>query len=420
MRGAVLGPHGGLLAGRVVLSRVTRIWPVAALALLALAGLAWWAMPGSVDGVAVRTQDLTRTLQFTARVETRNRVELGVTQTARVEQVAVREGEPVRKGQPLIVLEQDEARAALAQAEANLAQARARLGSQQALALPSARAALAQADATVQAAQAELQRTEALVAQGFFSQSRMDEARRATDVARAQRDAARAQVTANAAQGAEQASARAQALAAEAAVQVARARLDQTTVRAPADGVVLVRAVEPGQIVQAGKALMTVSVAGPTELVASVDERFLAQLQVGQQARVVADAFPQQPFDARVDRLAPAVNAQSGAVEVTLSVVPPVPPFLREDMTLSVEAITGTRRGALVLPLQAVRGIRSAEGADQGTVMVVDAGRAQPRTVTLGLRTLGEIEVTAGLQAGDTVLLDPTVTEGARVRLRTP
>lgn len=397
-----------------------RALPLSVAGALLLGGLGWWVWPAAHTGVAVRAQDLTRTLQFTARVETRNRVELGVTQTGRVLQVPVREGEAVKQGQPLIVLEQDEARAALAQAEANLAQARARLTSQQSLALPSAQATLAQADATWQAAQAELKRTEALVAQGFFSQSRMDEARRASEVAQAQRDAARAQVKANAGQGVEQAAVRAQWQGAEAAVQVAQARLDQTTVRAPADGVVLVRAVEPGQIVQAGKALMTVSVVGPTELVASVDERFLAQLQVGQQARVVADAFPQQPFDARVDRLAPAVNAQSGAVEVTLSVVPPVPAFLREDMTLSVEAITGTRRGALVLPLQAVRGIRSAEGADQGTVMVVDDRRAQPRTVTLGLRTLGEIEVAAGLQAGDTVLLDPTVTEGARVRLRTP
>lgn len=396
-----------------------RRWlPVGVAGVLLVAGLAWWAMPASMPGVVVQRSDLTRTLQFTARVETRNRVELGVTQTGRVLEVKVREGEAVRRGQSLIVLEQDEARAALAQAEANLAQSRARLSSQQSLALPSAQAAQAQAEATLQAAQAELKRTEALVAQGFFSQSRLDEARRAAEVAQAQRDAARAQWKANAGQGAEQAAARAQALAAEAAVQLARARLDQTTVRAPADGAVLLRAVEPGQIVQAGKALMTVSVAGPTELVASVDERFLSQLQVGQAAKVVADAFPQQPFDARVDRLAPAVNAQSGAVEVTLAVVPPVPAFLREDMTLSIEVVTGVRRGAQVLPLQAVRDVRAVPGGEQGTVMVVEDGRARPRNVKLGLRTLDQIEVLGGLEDGDTVLRDPTVAEGTRVRAR--
>lgn len=396
-----------------------RRWlPVGVAGVLLVAGLAWWAMPASMPGVVVQRSDLTRTLQFTARVETRNRVELGVTQTGRVLEVKVREGEAVRRGQSLIVLEQDEARAALAQAEANLAQSRARLSSQQSLALPSAQAAQAQAEATLQAAQAELKRTEALVAQGFFSQSRLDEARRAAEVAQAQRDAARAQWKANAGQGAEQAAARAQALAAEAAVQVARARLDQTTVRAPADGAVLLRAVEPGQIVQAGKALMTVSVAGPTELVASVDERFLSQLQVGQAAKVVADAFPQQPFDARVDRLAPAVNAQSGAVEVTLAVVPPVPAFLREDMTLSIEVVTGVRRGAQVLPLQAVRDVRAVQGGELGTVMVVEDGRARPRNVKLGLRTLDQIEVLGGLEDGDTVLRDPTVAEGTRVRAR--
>lgn len=396
-----------------------RRWlPVGVAGVLLVVGLAWWAMPASMPGVVVQRSDLTRTLQFTARVETRNRVELGVTQTGRVLEVKVREGEAVRRGQSLIVLEQDEARAALAQAEANLAQSRARLSSQQSLALPSAQAAQAQAEATLQAAQAEFKRTEALVAQGFFSQSRLDEARRAAEVAQAQRDAARAQWKANAGQGAEQAAARAQALAAEAAVQVARARLDQTTVRAPADGAVLLRAVEPGQIVQAGKALMTVSVAGPTELVASVDELFLSQLQVGQAAKVVADAFPQQPFDARVDRLAPAVNAQSGAVEVTLAVMPPVPDFLREDMTLSIEVVTGVRRGAQVLPLEAVRDVRAVPGGEQGTVMVVEDGRARPRNVKLGLRTLDQIEVLGGLEDGDTVLRDPTVAEGTRVRAR--
>lgn len=391
-------------------------WIVAAV--VAVAAGAWWlTRPAVLPGVAVQAQPLTRTLQFTARVESRERVDLGVTQTGRVERVLVREGDRVTAGQTLLVLEQQEAQAALAQAEANLTQAQARLGSQQSLALPTAQASLAQAEATWAAAQRDLQRTQDLVAQGFFSQQRLDEAQRAEQVARAQRDAARAQVQANQRQGAEQLNVQAQRQAAQAAVDVARARLAQTVVRAPGDGQVLVRSVEPGQIVQAGKALLSVGVNGPIELLASVDERFLAQLQVGQAAKVVADAFPHQPFDAKVTRLAPGVNAQTGAVEVTLGVAEPVPAFLREDMTLSVEVVTGQRPKARVLPLQAVRDIRAGEGSESGTVMVVREGRATAQTVRLGLRTLDRVEVVSGLDEGAVVLRDPTVAEGQRVRV---
>ncbi len=396
--------------------RVSRRLGWIAAAVVAVAAGSWWSMrPTVLPGVAVQAQPLTRTLQFTARVESRERVDLGVTQTGRVERVLVREGDRVTAGQALLVLEQQEAQAALSQAEANLTQAQARLGSQQGLALPTAQASLAQAEATWAAAQRDLQRTQDLVGQGFFSQQRLDDAQRAEQVARAQRDAARAQVQANQRQGAEQLNAQAQRQAAQAAVELARARLAQTVVRAPGDGQVLVRSVEPGQIVQAGKALLSVGVNGPIELLASVDERFLAQLQVGQAAKVVADAFPNQPFDAKVTRLAPGVNAQTGAVEVTLGVAEPVPAFLREDMTLSVEVVTGQRPQARVLPLQAVRDIRSGEGGESGTVMVVREGRAMAQTVRLGLRTLDRVEVVSGLNEGAVVLRDPTVAEGQRV-----
>lgn len=344
-----------------------------ALLLILIAVGAWWVMrPVTVEVVRPQVQDLSRTLQFTGRVESRERVDLGVTVTGRVEAVRVREGDRVQAGQVLITLEQDESLAAQAQAEATLAQA----------------------NATLQAARAELKRVRELVAQGFFSQANLDETLRAERVARAQRGAAQAALT------------------------VARARQSQTAVRAPANGQVLVRQVEPGQIVQAGKALLTVAVDGPTELVASVDERFLSQLQVGQRGKVVADAFPAQPFDAVVARLAPSVNAQTGAVEVTMSVPAPEPPFLREDMTLSIEVLTGQRPAARVLPLQAVRDRQVRDGRDEGTVMVLRDGRASPVLVVLGLSNLSQVEVTAGLTDDATVLLDPTVAEGTRVRAR--
>lgn len=377
--------------------------------------LAWRWRPVAAEGLVPAARPLARTLQFTARVQTPQRVDLGSTVTGRVASVGVREGDAVKAGAPLLRLESDEARAALMQADAAWRQAQARVDSQQALARPVADAALTQAEANLLVAERELQRTQDLVARQFLSAARMDEARRAVEVARAQRDSARAGLQAQQPQGAESRNAQLQVDAAQAARAAARARLDQTELRAPAAGRVLSRAVEPGQIVQPGRALITLGVDGPTELVGLVDERFLAQLQVGQAASVVADAYARQPFGAKVTRLAPAVDAQRGAIEVRLVPEGERPAFLREDMTLSVEVVTGRAQAARVLPLRVLRG---APDGDRAQVGVAPDGRVELRALRLGLRTLDQVEVLEGLADGEAVLTDVQLPPGARVRLR--
>jgi HlyD family secretion protein len=265
------------------------------------------------------------------------------------------------------------------------------------------------------AAQADLQRQKELVAQGFVSPARLDEATRAVAVADAQLKSARASRAANAEQGTELVQAQAQVDAAQAALQTAQAKLAQTVLTAPADAQVLVRAVEPGRIVQPGAALLTLALSGPLQLVAQVDERYLDQLQVGQPAVVVADAFATESFAARVLSIAPLVNAQRGAVEVKFSLLQVAPAFLREDMSLSVEVETARREQALVLPVTALRQ-ESAGAQRQAHVRLVRGGRVAEQTVQLGLRTLESVEVLTGLSAGDQVLLGPTPEPGRRVR----
>ena len=444
------------------------LWLLGAVLLLAglgFAGTAWWRGP-QVEVIEVRRAPLVRTLQFSARVATLSRVDIGSTLTGRVEQVQVREGDAVQAGQVLVQLESDELRAALAQTEAAEQQARAALAGLRGSGRAAAQGALAQAEATQRAADAALARAEQLVAQGFYSGAQLDAARRAAAVAGAQSRSARAQVQASADAGTDVAQARAQLDVARAAASAARARLAQASLRAPLDARVLVREVEPGQIVQPGKALLSLALAGPTQLVAQVDERFLDQLRPGQSAAVVADAFPDQRFAARVLSLAPAVDAQRGAIEVKFALADSTPPaFLREDMTLSVEVETGRRNSALVLPQSALRPLAAgsantvsgggggggggggagvpatnavpsaaapdagnavAAAAPQGTareVLVVQGGRAQLRSVRLGLHTLGAVEVLDGLQEGEQVLVRSAgakgpLQPGPRVRAR--
>lgn len=388
----------------------TLLW-LAALALLSAAVGGWWWWRGvAVDAVTLHSAPLVRTLQFSARVATLSRVEIGSTVTGRVAQVLVDEGAQVHRGDVLVQLEADEQRAALAQAVAAEQQAQARVAGLRSSGRSAAQAALAQAEATLVAARQSFARAQQLVAEGFYSAAQLDEARRALGVAQAQQGSARAQVQANADAGTEVVQAQAQVALARAATAAAQARLAQLALLAPTDARVLLRAVEPGQIVQPGKALLSLALAGPTQLVAQVDERFLDQLQPDQSATVVADAFPAQRFAARVLSIAPAVDAQRGAIEVKLVLEGAAPAYLREDMTLSVEVETARRDSALVLPLALLRA--------QDTVLVLQDGRAQLRSVRLGLRTLDAAEVLDGLAEGEVVLQGSALQPGQRVRAR--
>ena len=388
-----------------------------ALALLGLAAFWLWRLRGPlVPAVIAQQAPLLRTLQFSARVATASRVDVGSTVTGRVLRVAVIEGDEVRAGALLVQLENDELRAALDQARATEQQAAARLAGLRSTGRSGALAGVAQADSVLLAARADLQRNQDLLARGFVSPARLDEARRAVAVAQAQQDAARALRLANGDNGTDVAQARAQLALASAATAGAHARLAQATLTAPADGRVLARLVEPGQIVQPGKPLLSLALAGPRQLVAQVDERYLQQLQVGQLAGVRADAFPDQRFAARILRIAPLVDAQRGAVELKFT-LPQAPAFLREDMTLSVEVETARRQRTLVLPLDALRSEDSSSAT--ATVWLARDGRVQARPLQLGLRTLDAVEVLQGLAAGDVVLLAATAAPGQRVRADT-
>ena len=199
---------------------------------LVLAAVAWLRGP-QVDVIEVHRAPLVRTLQFSARVATLSRVDVGSTVTGRVAEVRVMEGATVHAGDVLVQLEDQEGRAALAQAEAAEQQARARLAGLRSSARTTAQATLAQAQATERTAQAALTRAQQLVSQGFYSPAQLDEVRRTATVAQEQVRSASAQVQANADGGTDLVQAQAQLEAAHAATAAAQARLAQATLRAP-------------------------------------------------------------------------------------------------------------------------------------------------------------------------------------------
>ncbi len=96
-------------------------------------------------------------------------------------------------------------------------------------------------------------------------------------------------------------------------------------------------------MVQPGRTLLVVARDGPTQLSVLPDEKNLAFLRLGQPATASVDAFPDRVFPARVAYIAPAVDLSRGTVEVKLD-VPDPPPFLRPDMTVSVNVEVGRDR----------------------------------------------------------------------------
>jgi HlyD family secretion protein len=376
-------------------------WSIAALLLIAVAGAAVLA---SRRGTPVQTVPVARTgivqsVVATGRLNAPARMDIGAEVTATVLEVRVREGDRVKAGDVLLRLSDAEARAALQQARAALIEARGRATQQATVAAPVATQAVVQAEAALTSTERDYRRTQELVAQGFFSQQKLDEGRRALDTGRSALQSARVQAQANQPGGIERSLAASRVDQALAAVEIAQARLARLSIASPVDAIVLTRSVEPGSMAQPGRALLSLAAQGGTRIDANVDEKNLRLLTPGMPARAVADAYPGQSFDAQLNYIAPAVDPQRGTVEVRLA-VPNPPPFLRPDMTVSVELVGGTKKDALVLPSGAVR------DADREApwVLALQEGRAVRVAVKLGLRGVGSVEITEGLKEGDAVI----------------
>jgi membrane fusion protein (multidrug efflux system) len=243
-----------------------------------------------------------------------------------VAEVLVSDNQRVEQGQILVRLDDADARARLAQAEANLAAllaavdtVDARAAQEQAM-IASRAAGVAQARAQANLAQAQVQRYSTLQRQGWVSQQRIE-----TEQAGAQ-TAAAAVAEAQAALVAEQRTAgvlgstRSQSLAAvelaRAAVELARTILDRTVIRAPVAGVVGARGVRAGQYVRPGGQLLSLVPLGDTYVVANFKETQLGRLRLGQTVHISADAFPDQDLTGRIESFAPATGAEFALIPV--------------------------------------------------------------------------------------------------------
>ena len=369
-------------------------------------------------GPVVRTTSpVTRALEqhvvASGRVWVPARIQISAQVPGLVIAIGAVEGQRVTAGSLLVQIDDAEARAAVEQAKAAVEQANARVEQLRRVGAIVANEELRQAETNLERAESDFERTSELAAAGAVAAQEVEDARRAREIARARRNAAEAQQIAAAPMGADSRVALTALLQAQAQLSGARARMAQTKLVALQDGVVLARSVEVGDVVQPGRTLLVMAADGDVQIVFQPDERNLAYMALGQQARVAADAFPQDVFDAELHYIAPSIDPQRGSVEVRLR-VPDAPKTLKPDMTVSVDLTVATRAQALTLGTDAVRGATTATP----WVLVVEGGRVARREVTLGIRGEGAVEITSGLAESDAVVVadGQTLEPGQRVR----
>ncbi len=375
-----------------------RRWLVGVVVVLVLAGLGWNRWRGvEVQPLLLQAQPLQQWVVASGQVRNQSLARIGAEITATVATRHVREGDEVQAGDLLVSLRPDDLQAQYEQAQTALAQLRNQL-------YPQARQTAQEARLAWQQAVREAERRAKLVDQGMIS---AEQAEQAAHLARTRKTSlARAELAERALQpGGDEEQLLQQRL------RNARANLDKTEIVAPFAGKVQTRNVEPGDQVQPGRVLLEIARSDGLEIIAAVDEKHIAPLQLEQQAVAIADAWPDRELPARISFIAPAVDESSGTLDVHLNVDDPQQ-LLRLGMTVSVTVFTAHKDRALAVPRDYLQ-----QDADGWYVLVLNDDHAERRQVVPGLQAGTRIELLSGVEEGALLLLSEQLPQGDR-RLR--
>ena len=392
-------------------SGVTRV-VVWVLALIVLAGLgrAGWVWgtrerPAEIQvaRVAARaTGTQAAVLNASGYVTARRRATISSKITGKVVEVNVEEGMAVKEGQVLARLDDANPRAALAFAEA---QAEA------------ARHNIAENEIRLADARLTLGRRKQLVKDRVVAQSEVDQAQADVDSMAARIDASREMVR-----------------VAERQVAMQQTDLDNTIIRAPFSGVAVTKDAQPGEMVSPVSAgggftrtgICTIVDMRSLEIDVDVNESYINRVASGQDVTAVLNAYPDWQIPARVITMVPTADRQKATVLVRIA-FKALDPRILPDMGVKVTFLApaakaskdpanseeGTGRPTLLVPKAAVR-------TENGQAVVFVA-RADNVVERRAVRTAGEdgsqLEVVAGLSAGESVVVSPSpaLKDGARV-----
>jgi membrane fusion protein (multidrug efflux system) len=319
------------------------------MAALAAVGGWWWLTRGAqISAVATRRGTAVEIVYATGAVEPIHWAKVATLLRGRIVEFCDCEGRPVAKGDVLVHLDEREARAQLRELEAR----------QEFL-------------------KQEMSRVSALVGRGAATE-----------------------------QAYERASMDLQQIQGQISVQTER--IDQYTIVAPMDGIVLRRDGEIGEIADVGQILFRVGVPKPLQVVAEVNEEDIPRVAFDQTVLLRTDAFPDQRLVGRVQDITPMGDPASKTYRIRVALPDDTP--LKPGMSVEANIVTRERAGALLIPADAVQGT---------TVAVLVGDRIAKRQIDVGIRGTQAVEVLAGLADGDHVAspIGPNLVDGARVRL---
>jgi RND family efflux transporter MFP subunit len=315
--------------------------------------------------------------------------------TARVVDVLVDEGMRVQAGQLLARLDDSDARRELLVAET----ARDATAAQ----LENLRVNLANAER-------EWRRQRDLQRGGFTTEEALDQARTTADSLRAQLAALREQVR-----------------AADAQVGVARQGVENCTVRAPFAGIVVSKDAQVGEMVSPVSAgggftrtgIATIVDMASLEIEVDVNESYIARVVPGQRVDAVLDAYPEWHIPAKVRTIIPTADRQKATVKVRIA-LDRLDPKILPDMGVKVSFLGEEDAGAkqrvgVLVPAPAVH-----QEAGRAVVFVVRNGVLERRAVSLGAGTGSDVDVTAGVAAGEEVVIEPAtgLRDGLAVKVK--
>jgi RND family efflux transporter MFP subunit len=335
-------------------------------------------------------------LNATGYVTPRRRATIAAKITGRVTGVFFDEGTHVHEGQLLARLDDADAQRALGSAKADR---------------DSANAAIADYEVQQKNARILLYRTQELQKAGVEPQEQLDNARTSVDSLQAKIDLAKAQ-----------------AAASEARIQEAQQAVDNCTIRAPFDGIVVSKDAQVGEMVSpisAGGGFTRTGIAtivdmNSNEIEVDVNEAYITRVKPDQPVTAILDAYPDWEIPSRVRTIIPSADRQKATVKVRISFLK-LDPRILPDMGIKVTFLGDAPSSKEIAATPAILIPQSAVRDDNGkkVVFLLKDDKAERRAVTLGGNRGTEIEVTAGLGLGDSVIVGPAnLHDGESVRIK--
>jgi macrolide-specific efflux system membrane fusion protein len=174
-----------------------------------------------------------------------------------------------------------------------------------------------------------------------------------------------------------------------------------TPIVAPLNGFIIQRAIEPGQSVTSGDAILVM--ADYLIVKAQVDETDIGNIKLGQVVNIVLDAYPEESIQGKVEHIAFESKVVSNVTIYEVDILPgKVPAFFRAGMSATVNFVLQEKNNVLLLPLSAVKKI-----GDRSYVFVQqkDGKKPEPIQIKTGLENTLNLQIEDGLSEGDEVFI---------------